>query len=145
MDPAAAAELQQFEQMAQMAMGSAAVDQATRTKAGEVLGAIGQSLKHMSTIQNVLDNSADDFAITAAANSLLRLVTDHWNSFASELLAAELLAPSNPAATTGPGPATAGDAARRDRRRRSRRHHAATPCASPIPLRRGRPPLCPPR
>ena len=86
MDPAAAAELQQFEQMAQMAMGPGSVDQATRAKAGEVLGAIGQSLKHMSTIQNVLDNSTDDVAIMAAANSLMRLVTEHWNSFASAWL-----------------------------------------------------------
>ena len=81
MDPAQAAELQQFEQMAQMAMGPGAVDPATRAKAGEVLAAIGQSLKHMATIQNVLDNSTDDVAIMAAASSLLRLVTDHWNSF----------------------------------------------------------------
>ena len=82
MDPAQAAELKQFEQMAQMAMGSGAVDPAMRAKADEVLGAIGQSLKHMSTIQNVLDNSTDDVAIMAASNSLLKLVTDHWNSFA---------------------------------------------------------------
>jgi hypothetical protein len=96
MDPAQAAELQQFEQMAQMAMGNAAVDPAMRAKADEVLGGIGQSLKHMSTIQNVLDNSTDDVAIMAASNSLLRLVTDHWNSFAGASAASPLPQPPPP-------------------------------------------------
>lgn len=78
MEPAALAE---FERTCEIAMGPSIVNPNDRNAAQAKLAALGSDLGHIGTIQAVLDGSLNDYAVTAAAKSLLILVTDHWNSF----------------------------------------------------------------
>ena len=57
------------------------VDASTRAASQARVLSLGTSLAHMKTLQSLLDQSSNNFAVVAAANTLLKLVTDYWNSF----------------------------------------------------------------
>ena len=75
MEPGA---LARFEAMAHS--GLELGDQAAQAQ----LMQVGMQLEHVATIQGVLDASQSSVAIRAAADALLRLVTEKWHSFSSE-------------------------------------------------------------
>jgi hypothetical protein len=81
MDPAKLAE---FEQACELAMGGRPAEDSVRRDAQSRVMALGGSLGSISIIQTVLDRSANNYAITAAANSLNRLVSEHWTSFSEK-------------------------------------------------------------
>lgn len=74
------AQIQQIELAADMVLGGAG-DPAQRRLAEQHLMSLGQDLSSIPLLQSVLDQSANSLAITAAAISLSKLVTEHWNSF----------------------------------------------------------------
>ena len=76
-DPAVA----QIEAAANIVIGGVG-DQAQRALAEAHLMAMGRDLTSIPLLQKVLDTSLNANAISAAALSLQRLVTEHWNSFA---------------------------------------------------------------
>ena len=75
MEPGA---LARFEAMAHS--GLELGDQAAQAQ----LMQVGMQLEHVATIQGVLDASQSSVAVRAAADALLRLVTEKWHSFSSE-------------------------------------------------------------
>lgn len=50
-------------------------------RAQETVMAMGDSVDNITALQNIFDSSINSCAILVAARSLLKLVTDHWNSF----------------------------------------------------------------
>lgn len=76
MDPAVAA----FERAADLVLQGLG-DPAPRLLAQTQLIELGKDLANIPLLQRVLDQSNSSYAITTAAQSLQRLVTDNWNSF----------------------------------------------------------------
>lgn len=54
-----------------------------KASAQERLLVLGSSVQYIPQCQYILDNSSSQLAILVAVNSLMRLVTEHWNSFSS--------------------------------------------------------------
>lgn len=71
--------VKQVENACAIALGVVPADTATRNRAQESVVALGASLDSMGVIQAVLGSSSSDPAITACAQALQRICTEHWN------------------------------------------------------------------
>lgn len=81
MDPAKLAE---FEEACEFAMGARACEDSVRRTAQARVMSLGGDLRSIAIIQAVLDRSNNNHAITAASNSLNKLVSEHWTSFSEK-------------------------------------------------------------
>jgi hypothetical protein len=73
-----------FERAAQLVLGNEATDPALRQQAQHALIQMGSDLGCIAQLQSVLDTSSSSLAVTAAAQALTKLVTEHWNAFKEE-------------------------------------------------------------
>lgn len=71
--------VKQVENACAIAMGALHADVETRKRAQDSVVALGASLDSMGVIQAVLGSSSSDPAITACAQALQRICTEHWN------------------------------------------------------------------
>lgn len=74
-------QLQELENTAQIFFNG--TNPQEKASAQERLLQLGSSVQYIPQCQYVLDNSSNQLAILVAVNSLLRLVTEHWNAFSS--------------------------------------------------------------
>jgi len=99
-----------FERAAHMVLGNDATDPALRQQAQLALIQMGSDLGCIAQLQSVLDTSSSSLAVTAAAQALTKLVTEHWNAFKEEqrvqirALAPALPLPCPPSHSLPPAP-----------------------------------------